>query len=403
MVGLALQGLASVRMGHVREGMALLDPAAAAATAGDVTDLMWTGKVVCWLIVACHETRDIARAQEWCHRVERMCHERDLVPLLHVCRIQYASVQLSAGVWTVAEQELSQTLGRLNSSRRAARLEAVVQLDELRRRQGRFAEAEQLFSQAEFDPVSILGRVLIMHAEGRSSSAWLSVQRLLNTLPSGNRLARAEILLPTVRIAQALGREDAAADAAGELRLTAHAVRTEALLGMSALADAVLAEHPQDSNLLHEAVRHFHHAGLRHEEGEARLLLATQLANHADGPGAQEQLAAATEVMTELGDENGLAQVRRLQRKVAPRSTEVLTPREVEVLRLVARGLSNEQIARTLTLSGHTVHRHVANILTKLDRPTRATAVSVAMASGLLELVDFPDRPVRAGRSPRGG
>lgn len=127
-VGLALQGIALIRMGQVRDGMALLDPAAAAATAGDVTDLMWTGKVVCWLIAACHETRDVARAQDWCHRVEKMCLELDLVPLLHVCRIQYASVQVSAGGWLAAEKELVETVGRLDGSRRASRLEAVVQL-----------------------------------------------------------------------------------------------------------------------------------------------------------------------------------------------------------------------------------------------------------------------------------
>lgn len=383
-VGLALQGIALIRMGQVREGMALLDPAAAAATAGDLTDLMWTGKVVCWLIAACHETRDVARAQEWCHRVEKMCHELDLVPLLHVCRIQYASVQVSAGVWLAAEKELIETVGRLDGSRRASRLEAVVQLGELRRRQGRFQEAEQLFDQAEFDPVSILGRALIRHAEGQSGSAWSSLQRLLGMLPLENRLARAEVLLPAARIAHALGQDDAAASAAEELRLTAREVGTEALMGMSAAADAVLAQPPEDTNLLHEAVRYYHRAGLRHEEVGARLLLAAGLADKADVTSAQEQLTAATDLLTDLRDTVGLARARQLQNRLGGRSPDLLTPREVEVLGLVSRGLTNEQVAQTLTLSQHTVHRHVANILTKLDQPTRAAAVSVAMTTGIL-------------------
>jgi DNA-binding NarL/FixJ family response regulator len=88
--------------------------------------------------------------------------------------------------------------------------------------------------------------------------------------------------------------------------------------------------------------------------------------------------------MTDLQDTVGLAQARQLRKKLGGGSTEVLTPREVEVLGLVSRGLTNEQIAQTLHVSQHTVHRHVANILTRLDQPTRAAAVSVAMATGIL-------------------
>jgi ATP/maltotriose-dependent transcriptional regulator MalT len=56
----------------------------------------------------------------------------------------------------------------------------------------------------------------------------------------------------------------------------------------------------------------------------------------------------------------------------------------VEVLRLVAAGNSNAQIAAALGLSDHTVKRHVANILVKLALPTRAAAVSHAARLGLL-------------------
>jgi adenylate cyclase len=65
-----------------------------------------------------------------------------------------------------------------------------------------------------------------------------------------------------------------------------------------------------------------------------------------------------------------------------PGSLDALTEREREVLRLVAKGLSNGGIADTLTLSEHTVKRHVANILTKLDLPTRAAATALAVRHG---------------------
>ena len=61
-----------------------------------------------------------------------------------------------------------------------------------------------------------------------------------------------------------------------------------------------------------------------------------------------------------------------------------LTKREIEVLRLVAEGLNNQTIADRLFVSDHTVHRHLANILNKLDVSTRAAAVAQAARRGLL-------------------
>jgi DNA-binding NarL/FixJ family response regulator len=67
-----------------------------------------------------------------------------------------------------------------------------------------------------------------------------------------------------------------------------------------------------------------------------------------------------------------------------PAAQAGLTRREVEVLRLVAKGLSNREIATDLVLSEHTVHRHVANVLAKLGASSRAAAVAQASSHGLL-------------------
>jgi DNA-binding NarL/FixJ family response regulator len=61
-----------------------------------------------------------------------------------------------------------------------------------------------------------------------------------------------------------------------------------------------------------------------------------------------------------------------------------LTPRELDVLKLVARGLSNPDIAQQLFLSGHTVHRHLANILRKLNLSSRAAAAAWGVRTGLV-------------------
>jgi DNA-binding CsgD family transcriptional regulator len=69
---------------------------------------------------------------------------------------------------------------------------------------------------------------------------------------------------------------------------------------------------------------------------------------------------------------------------VAANGDSPLSVRETEVLRLVASGLSNREIAASLVLSEHTVHRHVANILRKLAQSSRAAAAAQATRAGLI-------------------
>jgi DNA-binding NarL/FixJ family response regulator len=92
--------------------------------------------------------------------------------------------------------------------------------------------------------------------------------------------------------------------------------------------------------------------------------------------------------MTSLQATAALAEGARLNHQIRAarrgRTDGGLTEREAQVLRLVADGMNNQQIAEVLVLSRHTVHRHVANILTKLDQPTRAGAAAYAITNDLL-------------------
>jgi DNA-binding NarL/FixJ family response regulator len=63
-----------------------------------------------------------------------------------------------------------------------------------------------------------------------------------------------------------------------------------------------------------------------------------------------------------------------------------ISGRELQVLRLVADGLSNKEIASMLHISAHTVARHVTNIMRKLDAANRAQAAAIALRNGLLAL-----------------
>jgi ATP/maltotriose-dependent transcriptional regulator MalT len=312
-----------------------------------------------------------------------MCVERDLAPLFTVCRIQYAALQVSQGSWPDAERELTSVLDGLQGSRRSSRLDAVVQLGELRRRQGRFAEAESLLRQAEFHPVAVVGRALLRLGDGDPSGAWAAVAAVLRVLPVANRLDRVVALPAAVVTALAAGDLEGARGAAAELRETAGTVGTEALLGSAAAADAALASGRDAVGWWYEAVRHFHVAGLRFDEAECRLNLAGSLLAVGDRAAAHELAGAAVVAFTELDATVEADRARRVQ-AASGAGAGPITARETEVLRLVAQGLSNPQIARTLVLSEHTVHRHVANILTKLGQPSRAAATAYALTTGLI-------------------
>ena len=379
--GAAYAGLALVALGRVRDGLHRLDAAVAAATAGDVGDLMWLGKICCWLIVACRETHDIERAAAWCERVERLAIDLGLSPLTSECRIQHAAVQVSRGTWGAADEQLTALTARLATSRREARFEALAELGELRRRQGRTAEAARLLDQAEFQTTAIVGRARLRLSRGEHASAWSLVGGLLDRIPASNRLARADVLPTAVSAALATGRTDVAAGFAGELSATAVLIGTHPLLAFAAAArsevggDGAVADGQ-------EAVQRFSAAGLQYEASHSRLILAERLTEAGDALGAEEQLRAALDGFARLGAAADAERVRsRLRDAVAP---VPLTARQRDVLRLVAAGRTNAEIAAEMGLSEHTVHRHIANILERLGVGSRAGAVARAAAERLL-------------------
>jgi DNA-binding NarL/FixJ family response regulator len=106
----------------------------------------------------------------------------------------------------------------------------------------------------------------------------------------------------------------------------------------------------------------------------------------------EEQLVAAIRVVAAGGSLFAPTVTRRLVEEFARRGSPPapppqlaeLTPRELEVLRLIARGLSNAEIAATLIVSEHTTKTHVASVLSKLSLRNRVQAVVLAYESGLV-------------------
>jgi DNA-binding NarL/FixJ family response regulator len=124
------------------------------------------------------------------------------------------------------------------------------------------------------------------------------------------------------------------------------------------------------------------------EAAEGRVELATTLLALGRGDAAAREAGSALDRLLALRAATQAARARRILDECArdgrsPRAE--VTPREREVLRLLADGLTNQQIAERLVVSEHTVHRHVTNILRKLDLPSRTAAAAHAVRSGLLE------------------
>ena len=134
---------------------------------------------------------------------------------------------------------------------------------------------------------------------------------------------------------------------------------------------------------LRHAWRIWHELETPYEAARARVLVALACRALGDGDAVAFELGAARAVFEELGADPDRARVDRLTRGGDPDDSHGLTPREREVLRLVAAGRSNREIASALVISEHTVARHVQNIFAKLGVSSRAAAGAFAFQHDL--------------------
>jgi ATP/maltotriose-dependent transcriptional regulator MalT len=355
MLGLATEGLGMVTAGEVDPGLRCLDEASAAALGGEYeldVPVCWT---CCYLIYACEHVRDYDRAVQWCRKVDAYGERRGIRWVRRVCRAHYAGVLVWRGEWERAEQELVETRAALLATRPVWAPEAGVRLGELRRRQGRYDEAEQLLAESEPHLLATLYAGELALDRGRPEAAIAAAERLLRRLPEGNRTQRAGACELLVRAHAAAG--NAATEPLAELAEIVAIVGGDALRAALRHCEGVAARAAgEDARAaLEDAVALYDAAGAPFEAARARLELSDP-----------RERQAAQAALARLG-------------AVAPRRPDgPLSARELDVLRLVARGLTDKEIAAELVLSRHTVHRHVANIYAKLGCSTRAAAVARA-------------------------
>jgi DNA-binding CsgD family transcriptional regulator len=393
-VGLAMEGMARVAQGEVEEGMRGLDEASAIAAAEQLELPISMAWAFCYMVSACEGVGDFPRATQWCTAMRGFTERWGGRQILGICRSAYGSVLATGGDWDNAERELVAAVDDLVAARPGMAGGGLVRLGQLRARQDRPGEARELFERAGSHHLALVGLGELALDAGDAAEARDAAERVLRRAPRGALLDRLPALELGVRARAALGDLDSAAADAAELERTAMTLGTPYLRGRGHLATAELelarGDHDAARRAAEDALDCFNQGAAPYEAALARLALAGALRGCGRPEPAEREARAARELFASLGAERDVRAADELLAAAdspptdGARSLGDLTARELEVLRLVAQGLSDAEIAERLVLSPHTVHRHVANVRTKLRLPSRAAAVAYATRSGLI-------------------
>lgn len=394
----AFLGLVQVTRGELEDGFDLLDGATAAALAGEVppaADL----DVYCLLITACERVRDLDRMEQWAQRVLSMATAAGSAGFATFARTRYAALLICRGRWPEAEAELDQVLWDAGGRPLTAAMALVLRAT-LRRLQGRLDDALSELSPCEREPYrrAVRHQVLAVRAaieldRGSPQVAADLAERYLRAVSRHDLIERIEVLEVLVRARLALTEPDAADAAARELEATAEQIPTAAVRGAAVAARALVdlaGGSPTAARAgLEAAVDLLDQAGFAHATLAAQVELATRLLQEGEVAAARMMAESVRSAATELGAHGVVAAADDLLGRLRCRvpASEAMTLRETEVLRLVADGLSNAEIAGRLVLSPRTVERHVSNIYLKIGATgpsARTIAVAHARRTGLL-------------------
>jgi ATP/maltotriose-dependent transcriptional regulator MalT len=180
----------------------------------------------------------------------------------------------------------------------------------------------------------------------------------------------------------AMGEAEEARSACRELEEVLTQYKSGMLRAMLAHAEGAVALTQGDTRAALPVLRHawqvWQELEVPYEVARVRVLLGQACRAVGDDDTATLELVAARGVFEQLGATPDLAKVDSLARDAPSVDAHGLTPRELQVLRLVAAGETNKAIAAELVLSDRTVDRHVSNIFTKLGVSSRAAATAYA-------------------------
>jgi DNA-binding CsgD family transcriptional regulator len=385
-IGLLCQGEAALALGETAVGMRLLDDAMVSVTTGEVSPIP-AGIVYCGVIEACVDAFDLHRAAQWTEALTEWCAQQpDLVSFRGQCLVHRSQVLQARGSWPDATSAAEEAQRRLAEPEHPALGAALYQRGELHRLRGELAAAERAYRQASRhgrDPAP--GFELLRLAQGQVAAAVASIQRVIEET-RGLRTHPA-VLAAAVEILLAAGDAAAAREACDDLAKLTEDQPAPHLQAVAAYCSGsvLLAERDAVAAIveLRRAAAAWRELEMPYEAARASVQIARCCRALSDHDAADWQLETALETFEHLGARTELARAGRLARPSGGASG-VLTERQCDVLRAVATGRSNREVAADLGISEHTVARHLQNIFTKLDLSSRAAATAYAHEHGLI-------------------
>jgi DNA-binding NarL/FixJ family response regulator len=376
------KGYMLIKNGQVREGLALLDEGMVAVTAEELSPIV-TGIVYCGVILACQEVYEVRRAREWTRALaDWWATQPEMVAFTGRCLVHRAEVMQLGGAWRDALEEARRAGERFVEVGNPAAGLACYRQAELLRLQGDFVEAEKAYREASafgWEPQPGLAQLRL--AQGRTDAAVAAIRRAESSATAP--LDRARILPAFVEIMLTAGDVDSARQACLELEELATRYESAMLAAMVAHARGAvhLAEgEPREALVaLRSAGETWRALDAPYEIARTRVLVGDACRQVGDEEAAAMEHDTARRIFERLGAKPDLARFEQ--------PTNVghgLSRREVEVLRLVAAGKTNREIAASLVISEHTVARHLQNIFAKLGLSSRAAATAFAFEHDLV-------------------
>ena len=381
-LALHAEGHMLVKAGRVREGLALLDESMVVVTTQELWPFV-VGIVYCGVILACSDAFEVARARQWTQALNEWKDQQpELIAFTGRCLVHRAEILQLGGLWgdALAEARLAGT--RFLDTENPAAGVAYYRQAELLRLQGEFEAAEEAYREASrlgWEPQPGLAQLRL--AQGKVDAALAAIRRA--TAETTEPLKRAALLPAQVEIALAAAEFEEAATACQQLRELAgeyESAMIDAILGYAEGAVALAGGDASTALVrLRDAQRIWHELDVPYEVARSRELIARTCLTLGDVEAGALEQAAARDLFYRLGAAPDLARV-----STRAGQSHGLSDRELEVLRLVASGKSNREIASTLVISEHTVARHLQNIYAKLSLSSRTAATAFAFEHELM-------------------
>jgi DNA-binding NarL/FixJ family response regulator len=384
------QARALLRLGRAQEGLRLVEEILVATEARELSPFI-TGILYCNTIDFCRACYELRHVREWTAALNRWCEQQpEMVTHNGLCLVHRAELMQMTGTWEEALAEARRAAERFTQGilNQIALGLAHYRQGEIHRLRGDFTAAEAAYAEASrygFEPQP--GMALLRLAQGNASAAAAAIRRTVSE--TTEPLTRAGLLAAYVEIMLQIGDSDAAHTAVRELEQIAKRQGNEVLEAMSAQALGALRLTEGDAAAaliaLRRAMSVWQNLAASYETARIRMLVASACSALGDDDAASRELNAAHRVFEELGAASDLARMETARPGAVPTGeAHGLTEREVEVLRLVAAGKSNREIAAELFISEHTVARHVQNIFAKLGVSSRTAAGAFAFEHDLV-------------------